>query len=201
MRCAGICGTRSGFAMSKNCSPSVVWRRITRRSGVGYSVTVPNWNSDCAAISSRRTKSWCVDETYVRVQVLSLSRHRFHRRATIDFLLSTLRDAAAAQRLFRQALKDASHPQPRVINTDKARLYGSAIAAVKKEGTLRRRCRHRPVQDPGAGPPRDQTPREGQARLSRVPRRAANDCWIRGDAHDPQGAGALGRRRSCSPTE
>src|ERR1022692_1005201 len=33
-----------------------------------------------------------------------------------------------------------------VINTDQARLYGSAIAAVKEEGTLRRRCRHRPVQ-------------------------------------------------------
>ena len=39
-----------------------------------------------------------------------------------------------------------SHPQPRVINTDQARLYGSAIAGVKKEGILRRRCRHRPVQ-------------------------------------------------------
>ena len=37
-------------------------------------------------------------------------------------------------------------PQPRVINTDQARLYGSAITAVKEEGTLRRRCRHRPVQ-------------------------------------------------------
>jgi transposase-like protein len=66
--------------------------------------------------------------------------------ATIDFLLSALRDAAAAKRLFRKALSDPSHPQPRVINTDKARLYCSAIAAVKEEGTLRRRCRHRPVQ-------------------------------------------------------
>jgi len=66
--------------------------------------------------------------------------------ATIDFLLSALRDAAAAKRLFRMALSDPSHPQPRVINTDKARLYGSAIAAVKSEGTLHRRCRHRPVQ-------------------------------------------------------
>ena len=64
----------------------------------------------------------------------------------IDFLLSALRDAAAAKRLFRKALRDPSHPQPRVINTDQARLYGSAIAAVKEEGTLRRRCRHRPVQ-------------------------------------------------------
>ena len=41
---------------------------------------------------------------------------------------------------------DPSHPPPRVINTDQARLYGSAIAGVNKEGILRRRCRHRPVQ-------------------------------------------------------
>ena len=66
--------------------------------------------------------------------------------ATSDFLLSALRDAAAAKRLFRKALSDPSHPHPRVINTDQARLYGSAIPAVKEEGTLRRRCRHRPVQ-------------------------------------------------------
>jgi hypothetical protein len=31
--------------MSKSCSPSAVWRRITRRSGVGFNVTVPNWSS------------------------------------------------------------------------------------------------------------------------------------------------------------
>src|SRR5450631_3793182 len=66
--------------------------------------------------------------------------------ATIDFLLSALRDAAAAERLFRQALRDPSHPQPRVINTDQGRLSGAAIAALKAEGTLRRRCHHRPVQ-------------------------------------------------------
>ena len=66
--------------------------------------------------------------------------------ATINFVLSGLRDAATAKRLFRKALTDPSHPQPRVINTDQARLYGSAIAWVKKEGILRRRCRHRPVQ-------------------------------------------------------
>ena len=41
---------------------------------------------------------------------------------------------------------DPSHPPPRVINTDQARLYGSTIAGVNKEGILRRRCRHRPVQ-------------------------------------------------------
>ena len=61
-------------------------------------------------------------------------------------MLSGRRDAAAATRLFRKALTDPAHPQPRVINTDQARLYGSAIAGMKKEGILRRRCRHRPVQ-------------------------------------------------------
>ena len=66
--------------------------------------------------------------------------------ATIDFLLSALRDAAAAKRLFRKALRESLHLQPRVINTDQARLYSAAIAGVKVEGTLRRRCRHRPVQ-------------------------------------------------------
>jgi transposase-like protein len=48
--------------------------------------------------------------------------------------------------LFRKTLADRSHPHPRVINTDRARLYGSAMPAVKEEETLRRRCRHRPVQ-------------------------------------------------------
>jgi IS6 family transposase len=60
--------------------------------------------------------------------------------------LSALRDADAAKRLFRSALSDQSHPQPRVINTDLAPIYGSAIANIKKEGTLGSRCRHRPVQ-------------------------------------------------------
>ncbi len=34
----------------------------------------------------------------------------------------------------------------RVINTDLAPIYSSAIPDSKKEGTLRTRCRHRPVQ-------------------------------------------------------
>ena len=93
-------------------------------------------------------KSWRVDETFIRVRGRWCYLHRAidSTGATIDFLLSALRDAAAAKRLFRKALSDPSHPQPRVINTDQARLYGSAIAVVKEDGTLCRRCRHRPVQ-------------------------------------------------------
>jgi transposase-like protein len=93
-------------------------------------------------------KSWRVDETYVRVKGrwCYLYRAIDSRGATIDFLLSALRDADAAKRLFRKALGDRSHPQPRVINTDLAPIYSSAIPDSKKEGTLRNRCRHRPVQ-------------------------------------------------------
>ena len=93
-------------------------------------------------------KSWRVDETYVRVKGrwCYLYRAIDSSGATIDFVLSILRDAAAAKRLFRKALTDPSHPQPRVINTDQARLYGAAMSGVKKEGILRRHCRHRPVQ-------------------------------------------------------
>jgi IS6 family transposase len=89
-----------------------------------------------------------VDETYVRVKGrwCYLYRAIDSTGATIDFLLSALRDADAAKRLFRKALSDRSHPQPRVINTDLAPIYSSAIPDSKKEGTLRHRCRHRPVQ-------------------------------------------------------
>ena len=45
-----------------------------------------------------------------------------------------------------QCLSHPSHPQPRVINTDLAPIYNSAIADIKKDGAVRRRCRHRPVQ-------------------------------------------------------
>ena len=70
-------------------------------------------------------KSWRVDETYVRVKGrwCYLYRAVDSTGATIDFVLSRLRDAAAAQRLFRKALAAPPHPQPRVINTDQARIY------------------------------------------------------------------------------
>ena len=84
-------------------------------------------------------KSWRVDETYIRVKGrwCYLYRAIDSAGATIDFLLSALRDADAAKRLFRKAANDPRHPQPRVINTDQAPIYGSAIADIKKEGTLR----------------------------------------------------------------
>ena len=90
--------------------------------------------------------------------------------ATIDFLLSALRDGAAAKRLFRNALSDPSYPQPRVINTDQARLYNSAIPGVKEEGILRLPLSTStgPIleQYPGAGSRAIPTTSEGQAERS-----------------------------------
>jgi len=67
-------------------------------------------------------KSWRCDETYIKVKGrwCYLYRAIDSTGATIDFLLSATRDANAAKRLFRKALSAASHPQPRVINTDLA---------------------------------------------------------------------------------
>ena len=93
-------------------------------------------------------KSWRVDETNVRVKGrwCDLSRAIDSTGATIDFVLSGVRDAAAAPRLCRKALTVPSQPQPSVINTDQARLSGAAISGVNKEGLLRHRCRPRPIQ-------------------------------------------------------
>jgi transposase, IS6 family len=62
-------------------------------------------------------KSWRVEETYARVQGhwCYLYRAIDSASATIDFLLSALRDAEAAKRLFRKALSHPSHRQPRVL--------------------------------------------------------------------------------------
>ena len=93
-------------------------------------------------------KSWRVDATCVCVKGCWCYLYRAvdSTGATIDFVLSGLCDAEAAERLFRKALTDPSHPQTRVVNPDQAHLYGAAISGVKKEGILRRRCSHRPIQ-------------------------------------------------------
>ena len=92
-------------------------------------------------------KSWRVDETDVCVRGRWGSRSRAldSAGATIDVVRAGWRDAAAANRLFRQALSDPAHPRPRVINTDRARRDGSAIASMKQEGILQRRGRPQPV--------------------------------------------------------
>ena len=68
--------------------------------------------------------------------------------ATIDFLLSAKRDAAAAERFLDKASGGENHPPPRVINTDKQAAYPPAIAELKADGVLDENSKHRPVYFP-----------------------------------------------------
>jgi IS6 family transposase len=108
-------------------------------------VTVWRWVQRYAPELERRLRSrlkptndsWRVDETYVRVKGkwIYLYRAVDSTGATIDFLLSAKRDAAAAERFLTKALGGENHPAPRVINTDKHAAYPPAIARAQS-----RRC-------------------------------------------------------------
>src|ERR1039458_7941134 len=134
--------------MSKSWSPSAVWRRITRRSGVGFNVTGPNGSSGCAVISSRPTNPGVSMRRIFECRAVGVTSIG-PSIPPVPLSTSCCRRCAMRRRpkpLLAKALSHPSPPHPRVINTDQARLYCSAITAVKEEGTLRRRCRHRPVQ-------------------------------------------------------
>src|ERR1700693_1870612 len=119
-------------------------------------VTVWRWVQRCAPEIQRRLQtrlrptndSWRVDETYIRVKGkwVYLYRAVDSTGATLDFLLSAKRDAAAAERFLAKALGGENHPAPRVINTDKHAGYPPVIVQLKAEGALEENCRHRPVQ-------------------------------------------------------
>lgn len=93
-------------------------------------------------------RSWRVDETYVSVKGnwCDLCRAIDSQGATVEFFLSAFRHPDAAKSLFRRALRNGAHLQPRVINTDLAPTYASATPALKRSGIIGRRCKHRPVQ-------------------------------------------------------
>jgi transposase, IS6 family len=115
-------------------------------------VTVWRWVQRYAPEIQRRLRprlrptndSWRVDETYLRVKGkwVYLYRAVDSSGATIDFLLSAKRDAAAAERFLAKALGGENHPAPRVINTDKHAAYPPA----KADGVLDENSKHRPVQ-------------------------------------------------------
>ncbi len=108
----------------------------------------PELNRRCRPELRMTNRSWRVDETYLRVagQWTYLYRAVDSTGATIDFLLSARRDAAAAKGFFQKALRSLVHPRPRVINVDGNPSYPKVIAELKRTGALGRRCRCRPVR-------------------------------------------------------
>ncbi len=91
---------------------------------------------------------WRVDETYIRVkgEWVYLYRAVDAARQTIDFLLSPRRDAAAARRFFRKALKQPHTVNPRTITVDKNAAYPIATKAMKWGGELWRFAKLRQVK-------------------------------------------------------
>jgi len=93
--------------------------------------------------------SWRVDETYIKVkgQWAYLYRAIDKDGDTIDFYLSSTRNAKAAKRFLGKALAQRREwEKPRVINTDKAAAYGVAIQELKAEGKLPEDTEHRQVK-------------------------------------------------------
>jgi transposase-like protein len=91
--------------------------------------------------------SWRVDKTYIPVKGKWVYLHRAvdARGQTIDFLLSPRRDAAAAKRFFRKALRQAHRVHSRTISVDKNAAYPIAPEALKRDGELWRFAKLRQV--------------------------------------------------------
>jgi transposase, IS6 family len=107
----------------------------------------PELEKRCRPSLQSTNDSYRVDETYIKVK----GEWKYLYRAvdsegnTIDFLLCAKRDACAAERFFRKALKAGHTSQPRVINVDQNAAYPPAFEALQQEGTLPAACTLRPV--------------------------------------------------------
>ena len=107
----------------------------------------------CAATLEKRarrhlrpcTGSWRVDEAYIKIKGVWTCLYRAvgSLGQTIDFLLSSRRDAAAAKRFFRKALAQPHTANPRTITVDKNPAYPRAAAELKRTGELWRFSRLR----------------------------------------------------------
>ena len=94
-------------------------------------------------------ESWRVDETYVKVKGKWKYLYRAITKSgkTLDFYLSSTRNAKAAKRFLGKILrKMKEYEKPVTINTDKAPAYNQAIRELKEEGLLNEDVFHRKVK-------------------------------------------------------
>ena len=102
----------------------------------------------CRAKLKPTNNSWRVDETYVKVKGVWMYLYRAvdSDGNTVEFMLSSTRNATSAKRFFRKALRAKHATPPRVINVDKNPSYPKAVNKLKKKGTLPQACELRPVK-------------------------------------------------------
>jgi transposase-like protein len=97
----------------------------------------------------RLGESWKVDETYIKVKGKWKYLYRAITKSgdTLDFYLSSTRNAKAAKRFLGKVLRRMKeYEKPDKINTDQAPSYGHAIRELKKEGLLADQVVHRKVK-------------------------------------------------------
>jgi transposase, IS6 family len=108
----------------------------------------PELDKRCRPSLRATNDSYRVDETYIKIkkQWHYLYRAVDSTGATLDFMLSATRDAAAAEQFFRKVL-DAGHTTvPRVITVDKNAAYPAAFEVLQQERTLAETCLLRPCK-------------------------------------------------------
>jgi transposase-like protein len=117
-----------------------IWRWVQRYA--------PELSKRCRRELRYTNSSWRVDETYLRVagKWTYLYRAVDSEGNTIDFFLSSTRDAHAAKMFLQKALWAPGHPRPRVINVDGNPSYPKVISELKQTAELGRQCRCRPVR-------------------------------------------------------
>ena len=98
----------------------------------------PEIDKRCRPHLHSANDSWRVDETYIEVkgEWKYLYRAVDSKGNTLDFLLTAHRDAQAAKRFLRKALRAAHNQEPRVINVDKNAAYPKAIDELKEKEEL-----------------------------------------------------------------
>jgi transposase-like protein len=119
---------------------TTVFRRVHRYA--------PELEKRCRPLLKASNDSYRVDETYLKVKKQWSDLYRAVDSAgnTIDFMLSATRDAEAAARFFRQALRASHTVPPRVITVDRNAAYPPAFAALQQEGVLSETCLLRPCK-------------------------------------------------------
>src|SRR3954451_8108360 len=103
--------------------------------------TIYRWVQKYAPELEKRSKphlkvtndSWRTDETYIKIKKVWTYLYRAvdSEGNTLEFMLSTTRDSAAATRFFRKVLGAAHTVNPRVITVDKNPAYPKALTTLK----------------------------------------------------------------------
>ncbi len=102
----------------------------------------PELDKRCRLHLIETNDSYRVDETYIKIKK---QWHYLYRAVdsagqTIDFLRSKTRDAKAAERFFRKALRAKHRATPRVITIDKNAAYPPAFETLQQQGHLPASC-------------------------------------------------------------